>query len=146
MPMDTKLMVAILREQSEQLRKLSTELSANLETFEQTLGDQGNAPAAHFDLLDWFAGLNGCLAATVEMFCRRLHTVLECTRPQLPSGSPRPTEDRSPPQPEPRERVLRSGTPRYAAFTDRARQAVEEARDAVAHADQSLARSRTALQ
>src|SRR5262249_48428944 len=98
--MKAKLFLSLLRERSEQLRELATALSTNLETLEQALGEQDISPA-NSALLPWFAELNGCLAATAELFCQRLHPFLAKGSAQLPSEALQSTEDRNTPRPRP---------------------------------------------
>ena len=148
-PMDTKLYAAILREHSEHIGKVAADLSAQLQQLTQTLGEQNSsAPTDTADCVDGLVKLQQMLAAETESFCNRLHALIERTRPQLSAESPRHIEDsRLPtPQPEPNDRVIIRGTPSYTALTERAREAVQEARAAVAYGDQFLARTRAVLQ
>jgi hypothetical protein len=75
--MDTKLYVSILRDHSEHLRKLSTELSEKLSHLEQALTQEKNPSETNTkNPLEGAAQLNDSLFSAADMLHRRLHRLL----------------------------------------------------------------------
>ena len=67
--MDLKLYLSILRIHSEQLSKMATELSRQLDTLEQQFAEEQRG----------MAELNGNPLASTDLFYRRLHEFLSTT-------------------------------------------------------------------
>ena len=79
--MDLKLYLSILRIHSEQLSKMATELSRQLDNLEQQFAEEeqlGESNAAARPL-EGMAELNGNLLASTDLFYRRLHEFLSTT-------------------------------------------------------------------
>ena len=75
--MDVKLQVAGLCEHSEQLVKLSLALRADLRKLECALNEQASIPDPEaVRLLVGVGALNGSLFSATEVFCQRLHRLL----------------------------------------------------------------------
>jgi len=75
--MDVNLQVASLREHSEQLVKLSIALRADLRKLEWILNEQENAPDPEaVRLLVGVDALNSSLFSATDVFCQRLHRLL----------------------------------------------------------------------
>jgi len=73
-----KLSVSLLREHSEHLRKISTDLSADLSQLNLALSEQeGAADTEELSLLVGLAELNRSLFAATDIFYQRLHKLLE---------------------------------------------------------------------
>jgi hypothetical protein len=78
LPMDEKLYVTILREQSEQVVQFATSLSADLKQFEQSLHEQRGSPSTNRAVLsNRLVRLQKILAAETNVFCKRLQKFLE---------------------------------------------------------------------
>jgi cell division protein ZapA (FtsZ GTPase activity inhibitor) len=76
--MDAKLSVSILREHSEHLRRLATELSTDLSRLRLSMSEEeGAADTEELALLVGLAELNRSLFAATDVFYQRLHTFLE---------------------------------------------------------------------
>src|SRR5262249_55292722 len=140
--MDAELYTVILREHSDYIAKVATDLSAQLQQLAQTLGaPESAAAAATAACVDHLDQLQSKLSAETDIFCQRLAALIERTRTQLPSESTRRPEGGSIPLPsEPGFHVLIRGTPGYTELTDRAHKALEQARDAVASSSRANAR------
>jgi hypothetical protein len=79
--MDLKLYLSILRIHSEQLSKMATELSRQLDNLEQQFAEEeqlGESNAAARPL-EGMAELNGNLLASTDLCYRRLHEFLSTT-------------------------------------------------------------------
>jgi hypothetical protein len=77
-PMDVHVHVSILRLHSEYLARLYTEVGAQLGTLEHTLSEGAALPSAEAaGLLAEVASLQRRLCTESEMFCHRLHTLVE---------------------------------------------------------------------
>jgi hypothetical protein len=79
--MDLKLYLSILRIHSEQLSKMATELSRQLDNLEQQFAEEeqlGESNAAARPL-EGMAELNGNFLASTDLFYRRLHEFLSTT-------------------------------------------------------------------
>jgi hypothetical protein len=75
--MDVKRSVAILQVHSEQLRRISTTLSADLGKLRLALSERdGDADTEELTLLVELAQLNSSFLAATDMFYQRLHTFL----------------------------------------------------------------------
>ena len=76
--MDTKRTVSTLQEHSENLRKLSTKLSADLSKLRLTLSErEQSSDTEELTLLVGLAELNSSLFAATDLFSQHLHKFLE---------------------------------------------------------------------
>jgi len=76
--MDTKFSVSTLQEHSENLRKLSTKLSADLSKLRLTLSErEQSSDTEELTLLVGLAELNSSLFAATDLFSQHLHKFLE---------------------------------------------------------------------
>jgi hypothetical protein len=76
--MDTKRTVSTLQEHSENLRKLSTKLSADLSKLRLTLSErEQSSDTEELTLLVELAELNSSLFAATDLFYQHLHKFLE---------------------------------------------------------------------
>ena len=79
--MDTKLTVSTLQEHSENLRKLSTKLCADLSKLKLALSEQEKASdTTELTLLVELAELNSSLFAATDNFYQHLHKFLESSK------------------------------------------------------------------
>ena len=79
--MDAKRTVSTLQEHSENLRKLSTKLSADLSKLRLTLSEQEKASdTTELTLLVELAELNSSLFAATDLFYQHLHNFLESSK------------------------------------------------------------------
>jgi hypothetical protein len=78
--MDVKFQVASLREHSEQLVKLSLALRADLRKLECALNESESTPDPEaIRLLVGVSALNSSLFSATDVFCQRLHRLLNGT-------------------------------------------------------------------